>query len=140
MMNSLQQPQITITTLDYDRLCNLAESAVRDMPEVATFLLEELDRANIVLRPSPENPTVRMGSHVYYRDGASETVHRVRLVYPEESDPRRSYVSILAPVGAALIGLSTGQTIKWYDRQGRLKSLTVLAVQDEWEPSAPVPA
>jgi regulator of nucleoside diphosphate kinase len=131
MMNSLQQPEITITTMDYDRLCNLAEHAVRDMPEVATFLLEELDRANIALRPPPENPTVRMGSYVYYRDAANEAVHRVRLVYPEDSDPRRNHVSILAPIGAALIGLSAGQTIRWYDRHGRQKALTVLAVLDE---------
>lgn len=137
MIGSTQQPEITITAADYDRLCNLAERAVREAPEVAAFLLEELDRANIALRPL-ESPAVRIGSYVYYRDTVGETVHRVRLVYPEDSDSRRGHVSILTPVGAALIGLSAGQTIRWYDRRGHQKALTVLAIQDE--PDTPVAA
>ena len=129
MTNSALQPEITITTIDYDRLSNLAESASKDAPDVAAFLLEELGRANIAPRPS-EEPMVRMGSYVYFRDEEKETVQRIRLVYPDQSDSRLGHISILTPVGAALIGLSPGQSIKWRDRRGTLKNLTVLAVQD----------
>lgn len=130
MNGSVQQPEITITTADFDRLFDLAEYAVRDTPDVAAFLMEELGRATIALQP-PARPTVRMGSHVYYRDSSSDAVRRIRLVYPEDADSPRGHVSILTPVGTALIGLSAGQTIKWRDRRGSLKALTVLAIDND---------
>lgn len=135
MIDLAQQPAITVTTMDYDRLCEIAEGAIRDAPDVAAFLLAELRRANIALQPPPE-PTVRMQSVIYYRDAANDTVHRVRLVYPNEADSRRGFVSVLTPIGAALIGLSTGQTIEWRDRRGSLRALTVLAIQDD--PDTPI--
>lgn len=129
MTNSVQLPDISITTVDFDRLCGLAERAGRDAPDVAAFLLEELGRANITFLPTAE-PRVRMGSYVCFRDADAETTQRIRLVYPDQSDARQSHISILTPVGAALIGLAPGQSIKWRDRRGSLKELTVLAVQD----------
>jgi regulator of nucleoside diphosphate kinase len=117
------QPAITISTLDYDRLSNLAESASRHAPEVAAFLLDELGRAYIELG-------VRMGSHVEFCDDETRTVQNVRLVYPDQADAQQGRISILTPVGAALIGLSTGQSIQWRDRRGTLKKLTVLAVDN----------
>lgn len=130
MNASVRQPDITISIADYDRLFGLAEFAIKDTPDVGAFLMEELERATIAHQP-PAEPTVRMGSYIYYRDASSEDVRRVRLVYPEDSDARRGHISILTPVGAALIGLSAGQTIEWRDRYGHQKTLTVLAVQDE---------
>lgn len=130
MRGSAQQPAIVIRSVDYDRLFDLAESAVRETPTVATFLMKELERATIAHRP-PAEPAVRMGSHVYYSDKESEAVRRIRLVYPEEADSRRGHISVLTPVGAALIGLTTGQTIEWLDHGGRPRVLTVLAIEDE---------
>lgn len=130
MRGSAQKPAIVISSADYDRLFDLAEGAVREAPSVATFLMKELERATIAHRP-PAEPAVRMGSHVYYRDAQSEAVRRVRLVYPEDCDSQRGHISVLTPVGAALIGLSTGQTIEWQDQRGRPRVLTVLAIEDE---------
>jgi regulator of nucleoside diphosphate kinase len=130
MHGSARQPAIVITSADYDRLFDLAEGAVRDTPNVATFLMKELERATIAHRPLPQ-PAVRMGSRVYYRDAQNEAVRRVRLVYPEDCDSQRGHISILTPVGAALIGLSAGQTIEWEDQRGRPRTLTVLAIEDE---------
>lgn len=135
MRGSVRQPAITITSADYDRLFGLAEGAVREAPNVATFLMKELERATIAHRP-PAEPAVRMGSSVYYRDRESESVRRVRLVYPEESDSQRGHVSVLTPVGAALIGMSAGQTIEWQDQRGSPRTLTVLAI--EYEPDTPI--
>ncbi len=50
-----------------------------------------------------------MQSTVYYRDAASGAIRQGPLVYPDEADSRRGYISILTPIGAALIGLSAGQ-------------------------------
>lgn len=130
MRGTVRQPAITITSADYDRLFDLAEYAVRETPSVATFLMSELERATIAYRP-PAEPAVRMGSHVYYRDAESEAVRRVKFVYPEESDAQRGQISVLTPVGAALIGMSAGQTIEWQDQRGSPRKLTVLAIEDE---------
>jgi regulator of nucleoside diphosphate kinase len=130
MRGSVRQPTITITSADYDRLFDLAEGAVREAPNVARFLMKELERATIAHRP-PAEPAVRMGSHVCYRDMESESVRRVRLVYPEESDSQQGHISVLTPVGAALIGMSSGQTIEWQDQRGISRNLTVLAIEDE---------
>lgn len=135
MHGSIQQPAIVITSADYDRLFDLAESAVRETPTVAAFLMKELERATIAHR-APAELAVRMGSHVYYRDKESEAVRRIRLVYPEEADSQRGHISVLTPVGAALIGLTAGQTIEWLDNGGRRRTLTVLAIEDE--PDSPI--
>ena len=129
------QPAIIISSADYDRLFDLAEGAARDTPHVATFLLKELERATIAHRP-PAKRAVRMGSHVYYRDMGNDSVRRVQLVYPEKADSQKGHVSILTPVGAALIGLSAGQTIEWQDQRGNVRALTVLAIEDE--PDSPI--
>ncbi len=51
---------------------------------------------------------------------------------PERPDSQRSQISVLTPVGAALIGLSTGQTIEWLDYYAAVRGLlTVLAIEDE---------
>lgn len=130
MRGSVQQPEIVIASADYDRLFDLAEGALRETPNVAAFLMKELERATIAHRP-PTEPVVRMGSHVYYRDGESEAVRRIKLVYPDEADSQHGQISILTPVGAAVIGLTAGQTIEWLDQRGSSRTLTVLAIEDE---------
>ena len=129
------QPAITIASTDYDRLFDLAEGAVREAPSVAAFLMKELERATIAHRP-PAEPAVRMGSHVCYRDRENDSARRVRLVYPDAADSQRGHVSVLTPVGAALIGMSAGQTIEWRDQRGSPRMLTVLAIEDE--PDTPI--
>lgn len=125
------QPDIIVTAADYDRLSALAERALRNAPDAATFLLEELDRATIT---SHRTVAAGMGSHVRFRDDAAVADQHVQLVYPPDADPARGRISVLTPVGAALLGLSTGQSIGWRDRRGALKTLTVLDVQHEAKP------
>ena len=57
-------------------------------------------------------------------------------MYPERADAAAQRISILTPVGAALIGLSEGQTMQWRTRDGNMKSLTVLKVRHETEKDA----
>jgi transcription elongation GreA/GreB family factor len=73
---------------------------------------------------------VRMQSHVRFRDESTGQVRDVQLVYPGEADPAHGRISILTPVGTALIGLTEGQSIRWKDRGGKNKCLTVLNVRD----------
>ncbi len=121
------QPAIRILAADYDRLVALAESAAAARaPQTASFLQGELDRAHLVGHAGVA--AVQMGSRVRYRDHGSERVNEVRLVYPTEADIAQGRVSVLSPVGAALIGLEEGASISWRDNAGQEKTLTVLEV------------
>ncbi|MBN9038605.1 MAG: nucleoside diphosphate kinase regulator [Rhizobiales bacterium] len=122
-----RRPPIVIGDLDHQRLTRLASAAPESMADVADELLGELDRART--RPQAGLPAgiVRMGSHVTFRSGDGPQ-KSVQLVWPGEADIAQGRVSVLTPIGAALIGLTEGQSIGWEDRSGRTHELTVLAV------------
>jgi regulator of nucleoside diphosphate kinase len=71
-----------------------------------------------------------MGSEVVYRDDTTGRVQTVTLVYPSEADIAKGKVSVLTPIGTALIGLAVGKSINWRTRAGDMKRLTVLQVRD----------
>ena len=60
---------------------------------------------------------------------------RVTLVFPGEADIAQGKISILTPIGAALIGLSAGQSIDWTARDGRIHRLKVESVEAPLQPS-----
>ncbi|OHV17643.1 nucleoside diphosphate kinase regulator [Methylorubrum extorquens] len=99
-------------------------------PEVAAFLSDELDRVQIVRGGVAQGAFARMGSRVVFRDNSTGRTQSVTLVYPGEADIEQGKVSILTPIGAALIGLSKGQSINWATRTGETRRLTVLEVRE----------
>jgi regulator of nucleoside diphosphate kinase len=54
-----------------------------------------------------------MNSEVVYEDFATGARRTVRLVYPKDADASRGWISVLAPIGSALLGLRVGQEIEW---------------------------
>jgi regulator of nucleoside diphosphate kinase len=122
-----RKPPLLIDSAHSTKLEDLALRAMRRMPSVARRLLEEVQRADV--RPASELPpnVVRIGSEVTYRDDAGG-VKTVRLVFPENADIAAHRVSVLTPIGVALIGLSVGQTISWETPEGKLRELTALSV------------
>jgi regulator of nucleoside diphosphate kinase len=119
---------ITITRPDYQRLLDLAWAARAQSPIVGEFLLEEIDRARIV-EPQAIPPTVvTMGAQVAFRDDVTGQERRVTLVYPGEQDIALGRISVLTPIGAALIGLAVGQSLAFRTPAGEERSLTVLEV------------
>jgi regulator of nucleoside diphosphate kinase len=121
------QPAIIMSALDWERLNNLLVSPeYRRLPGIDA-LRAELDRATIV-EPSDVPPgVVTMNSTVRFRDDASHAEYELTLVYPDARGGANS-VSILAPVGSALLGLSVGQSISWRIPGGRELQVRVLAV------------
>ncbi|PWV86559.1 regulator of nucleoside diphosphate kinase [Phyllobacterium myrsinacearum] len=93
-------------------------------PEVSEELLDELDRAKVVADGSIAAKVVQMGSTVTYKASTNDT-KTVKLVFPGEADITQGKVSILTPIGTALIGLSIGQSISWTARNGRSHELTI---------------
>lgn len=126
-MNTGDLPPILIPAGDYDRLIALVDAAERAPTPVVDFLAQELNRAEVVDDDQCPN-IVRVGSLVAYRDGANDRYRTVRLVWPLEADVNRNRISVLSPVGAALLGMSPGQSITWPRPVGEPRTLTVLAV------------
>lgn len=127
-MSNEIRPHITLTANDYERLSLLARAAASKMPEVASVLTDELARANVLADRRLEQ-TVCMGSEVEFRDDCTGKIQTVTLVYPGHADISQRRISILTPVGTALIGLSAGDSITWETRNGDVKQLTVLQVR-----------
>ena len=123
------RPHIILTAEDHERLSLLARAAAETMPDVASALADELDRARILAKGRHPEHIVRMGSEVDFRDDAGK-LQVVTLVYPDEADISRGRISVLTPIGAALIGLRTGSSITWHTRTGALRRLTVLQVRE----------
>ncbi|WP_062014971.1 nucleoside diphosphate kinase regulator [Aureimonas sp. AU4] len=128
-------PAITLTEPEFESLSRIASAALDALPEVAEELLRELDRARVVTQTAAKPHVIRMNSTVLYRqeDG---TERRVTLVYPAAADISKGRVSIMTPIGTALIGLRPGQSIIWANRAGRRQTLTVLAVEPPSEATA----
>lgn len=123
------KPPITLTVSDYERLSLLARAAATRMPDLVSVLTEELERAHVLADGRPEQ-TVCMGSEVEFRDDSSGKSQTVTLVYPGDADISQRRISVLTPVGTALIGLSTGDSITFETRTGDLRQLTVLQVRE----------
>jgi regulator of nucleoside diphosphate kinase len=120
------KPRIILTAADHEKLSVLANAAAHTMPEVAAELAEELDRAHVLAAGRHPVDTVCMGCEVDFRDDMTGRVQTVTLVYPQEADISKGRISVLTPIGTALIGLSVGKSIDWTTRTGETKRLTVL--------------
>ncbi|SFI18106.1 regulator of nucleoside diphosphate kinase [Pseudomonas guineae] len=123
---------LTITRLDLQRLEHLLDS-LDDLGPNAVALQAELDRADVVGHDEVPAGVVTMNSRVHCREESSGKDYHLTLVYPQDAGSEGS-VSILAPVGTALLGLSVGQHIDWVAPGGKVLKLMLLAV--EYQPEA----
>jgi regulator of nucleoside diphosphate kinase len=123
-----RKPRITIGREEHARLTRIADGLADANPDVSDVLMSELERARVVADDKVPADVVRIGSSVTYvtETGESRDVH---LVYPAEADISAGKVSILTPIGTALLGLSPEQTIDWQARDGRVHRLTVKSVR-----------
>lgn len=119
------QPVISIIKRDYDRISSLLESIDS---EIGDLLDEEINRATVLADIDLPSDLIIMGSKVSYLDLDSNTESTLTLVYPHEAKADENKISILAPVGSALIGLRTGQIINWPLPNGKVKQIKVLSV------------
>lgn len=126
MSNHDLRPGITLGHAEHHQLSVLAMLGSGHSAEASDALHYELGRARLVPDDRLPPDTVRMGSGVTYRlDNGGQRA--VTLVYPEEAEVPGT-VSILTPVGTALIGLRPGQEFTWMEPDGRTRKLTVGSV------------
>ena len=121
-------PAIVLGKADHAKLNELASAGLDRMPELAEKLLGELDRARVVEDKKVPEDVVRMGSRVTYRTSDDKEIW-VILVYPADANIDEGKISVMTPIGTALIGLRKGQSITWRDRADKRHMLTVLDVE-----------
>ncbi|MDR2837376.1 MAG: nucleoside diphosphate kinase regulator [Azonexus sp.] len=92
-------------------------------------LRAELERAIIVPGEAMQAGVVTMGSRVRYAEVGTTNSREVQIVFPAEADPSKGKVSVFAPVGAALIGLTVGQEIDWDFPRGKNRLTVVEVIQ-----------
>lgn len=105
------KPAITVSSRDLERLEAVLATLPFDAP-ARIQLQAELDRAEVVEPAQVPPNVVTMNSIVRFRTGDGEVFERT-LVYPRDAQADGGNVSVLAPVGAAMLGLAVGDTIEW---------------------------
>ncbi|PLS21446.1 nucleoside diphosphate kinase regulator [Neptunicoccus cionae] len=123
-------PKIVINEDELGHIEALAEGALERNPDLADRLLGELGRARIVKPAKLPADVVSIGRKVTYRDETTGQVKSVTLVYPEEADIDRQRISVMTPIGVALLGLAKGASFFWDTRDDERRTLTVIDVEE----------
>lgn len=126
-MSASNSPEITVSSLDLARLESLLSRADVNGSEVGDLLQTELDRAEILPPEKMPPDVVTMNSLVVFRIEQTGAEFERTLCYPSQS--LENSVSVLAPVGMALLGLRIGQTIKWPGPDGRSLQVTIKEIR-----------
>lgn len=127
-------PPITVSSRDLARLELLLDSpGLRHVP-AALALGRELERATVLPPERMPADVVTMNSTVHCIDEISGEHHHLTLAYPRDADVASHRVSVLAPVGSALLGLSVGSVIDWQAPGGRSLRVRVAAIR--YQPEA----
>ncbi|SEK65687.1 regulator of nucleoside diphosphate kinase [Kosakonia sacchari] len=122
----MSRPAIMINERDAERLDRLLEQPDYASLPVADALNDELDRAQMCAPEAMPNNVVTMNSTVKFRELKSGEERVRTLVYPAQMTDSATQLSVLAPVGAALLGLRVGDSIHWQLPGGTTTDLEVL--------------
>ncbi len=123
-----KKPEITLSRLDAERLERMLDSLEGKPFPGRRELEEEIARARVV-EPAQVPPTVvTMNSTVRFRVESSDAEFSLTLVYPRDADGSNDKISILAPVGSALLGLSEGDEITWPAPGGGVMAVRIIEV------------
>ena len=108
-----KKPEIILSSLDADRLYALLESIKKNSLPGIEELEQELNRAEIVEPKKMPQDIVTMNSIVRFFVESTKQEFELTLVYPKDMDSIGKNISILAPVGSAMLGLAIGDEIEW---------------------------
>ncbi|WP_166258706.1 nucleoside diphosphate kinase regulator [Marinobacter salicampi] len=122
-----ERPAIYVLESDFDRLSAMLEKQPNGNA-TAEALLQELDRATLVGSEKLPAGTVTMNSLVHFKNEGNDAEYKLRLVYPRQTEADVEHVSVLAPAGAALLGLRVGDRIDWPLAGKKTLSLKIIHV------------
>lgn len=102
------------------------------------YLMQELERARVISSADAPIDLVKMNTTLTYHNEQDDKLSTITLVYPPDANWTQGKISVLAPLGSALIGLRKGQSIYWTFPGGR-KKLTVIDIHIHPEPQDQFP-
>jgi regulator of nucleoside diphosphate kinase len=124
-----ERPPLHLLASESDMVATLALQIEHRQPVVAAMLLEEIERAELHEPATLPETAVTIGSEVDFVDEASSQLRTVELVLPAYANIARGRISILTPMGAALYGLTAGQSIDWPNLDGQERRIRILRVR-----------
>ena len=122
----------TITELDHIRIYNLLQR--RGLEDQLAELSDLIDAAQRVRPQKVAADVVTMLTRVRSADAASGAVSSVTLSYPEDADAKLGRISVLSPLGTALLGMRAGERTAWITPDGKTTAVDVQAI--EFQPEA----
>tara|TARA_R110000787_G_scaffold244956_1_gene350773 strand:+ start:544 stop:969 length:426 start_codon:yes stop_codon:yes gene_type:complete len=123
------QPDIIISELDYNRIDHLLRATTGIATNIKSALLTELERAELVAPEQIPANVVTMNSQVKFSVISTGVTFTLKLVYPKDMDDSGNTISILAPVGSAMLGLKEGDEIDWQDGQGGMLQVRIETIE-----------
>ena len=120
----------TLTELDHVRLLNLVRRDSRVGGSLARRpAIEDLLEASAIVPSLKVRPdVVTMYSQVLLQDSSTGRRNKLTLCYPEDAEPAMGFVSVLSPVGSALLGLRAGDVARWDTPSGDEMAGEILAI------------
>jgi len=131
---STQRPPIVITSRDYDRLEALLGSLPTSGFPNKAELEAELERAEVVAPEQVPPDVVTMNSTVRFSIAQADETFELTLVYPKDAG-QSDRISVLAPVGSALLGMAVGDALDWPRPGGGVSTVRVTGVSYQPERS-----
>lgn len=120
----MSKPQIILSKQDLNRLETMLDNQPKLTPTMMQ-LEDELARAEVVAPENVPANVVSMNARVLLNIAPSKTASEITLVYPHEFKGEKGQVNIVAPIGAAILGLAEGQSIEWPQPDGQMMKVTI---------------
>lgn len=121
-------PLRTMTELDHVRISNLLRQPALKVPGLFHAIDDVIQAADLVSSYDVPADVVTMYSRVKVVDRQTGAQSTLTLCYPHDAEPLSGFVSVLSPVGAALLGLSVGQTARWTGPRGDQASAVIMSL------------
>jgi regulator of nucleoside diphosphate kinase len=121
-MSTVLSGELLLTELDRARLLKLNGGVLPDP------LLELLEDATAVPSPAIPAHVVTMYSQVHVSHNDGDALHKLTLCYPADAEPVDGFISVLSPVGTALLGREVGATVRWATPSGVERHMTIEAI------------
>ncbi|MCG6116982.1 MAG: nucleoside diphosphate kinase regulator [Aquimonas sp.] len=122
------RPDLIVSSLDFDRLDAMIAALSQAQASAGAALAAELARARVVEPAELPPDRVSMRSTVRFMSTHEHHPSRLTLVYPHELGSEADQISVLAPVGTALLGLRAGDSIDWPLPGGDITRLSILGI------------
>jgi regulator of nucleoside diphosphate kinase len=130
-LKNVTKPNIVLSAEDYRGLSALVQSQSANLriSHLAERLAEELGRAHVLANGHSPEGIVCMNCEVEFRNDSAGSLQKMVLVYPREANIEEGRLSVLTPVGTALIGLRVGDSTTWETPTGQTRQLTAVSTR-----------